>query len=321
MDIVRLFANTIIPVRFLQEELIWETPKGTKIYTAKNSNKQSEPKSLFLKTRDAAHPETDGILREFQNLQLLQSSLRKNELRNSIPQPLGFESNINCAAMNQLDGICVQKEVYFRLITGLYRRKLFSIAKSIGKWIGQFQLATKHASRIDISSELEIALSQLPSCPGLSSDARKVFKVALQTAIDSSVPLDTVFCHGDLGLRNIMLSEGNKIRVVDWENMAVGHPVVDPVFLISNIQLSARYLARLELSVDVSLAILNAWYKYARDLRISDDIIVGLAIAGVLTQLCRMAEKDDIIFRKRVLSYVVRVGLRVLRREWMCPCL
>jgi len=321
MDRVRLFADTIIPARFLQKELIWETPKGTKIYTAENSNKQCGPKSLVLKMRDKNHPEKNGILREYQNLQLLQSSLGKYELRDSVPQPLNFNSDTNCFAMTALEGRSVQKEVYFRLITGVSGKRLLPIAEAIGEWIGRFQCTTKQTSQVNVSSELHTGLSELGVCPGLSDNARKVFESAIRDGIDCSGSTNAVFCHGDFALRNILMTEENRINVIDWEHMRTGHPLIDPVFMVSNILLSARYLAKLETAVKTTQTLLQSWHKCVRDFQISQDMIVGLVAAGLIRQMLKIWKERNIIFRKRVFSYLVAVGLRMLRREWMCACI
>jgi len=315
MDRVRLFADTIIPARFLQEELIWETPKGTKIYTAKNGNKQCDPKTLFLKMRDANHPEKNGILREYQSLQLLQSSLGKNELRNTVPQPLDFDSEINCFAMTGLDGISVQKGVYFRLITGLNVNRLLPMAGAIGEWIGRFQCATKRTSRVNISSELHTVLSKLALCPGLSDNATKMFESAIKDAIDRSSSTNAVFCHGDFALRNVLFTEDGRVAVLDWEHMYIGHPLADPVWLVSNILLSTRYLARLGTIMPIVREFLGSWRNRTKDIGVPVETVVGLFVAGLVNRMFQLRTKTDIILKKRVLAHFSRLGLCLLQ-EW-----
>lgn len=318
---LRCFARTIIPVVLRDEELILKKPGSTRhkstVYVVRSRNNRCGLLPFVLKMRDLEHPEMSGILDEFQNLRILQDSLRGNGLQNSIPYPLKYDSQINCSATTELDGSSVQREVYLRLITGINRRRLFFLYSAITAWIGQFQCATKLSSYVDVSNELNEALSQLVICPGLPSGARQVFEVALQTALDCSTQISAVFCHGDFALRNILITEENRIRVIDWEYMTVGHPVTDPIFLISNIQLAARYLGRLELVIEVSEAILHTWYKYARAFGISHDVIGGLAIAGMLERMLKIARMMNVVSRKRVFSYFIAVGLRILKREWM----
>jgi hypothetical protein len=151
--------------------------------------------------------DASGLMREAKNLQAVGRALSDD----SVPSVLAFDTGPPHALLLET-GLAGAP-----LSPAALRRNRHKAAEAVAAWLERLALATASTPVGDAWRE-RLVRDPLRSVAATTPSLRRLVKLTLERSaqlVDPGLPL--VFEHGDLRHPNLLLGEGGRLRVLDWE--------------------------------------------------------------------------------------------------------
>jgi hypothetical protein len=192
---------------------------------------ESRERSVGVIVKQSTDPIEDpkveaAVLREFEALQTVRKCL-PSQLQDTVPRPLMVFKDSGALVLEAVSGASLKvvlKRDANKIIGPLRSMRMATLGQVIGQWLKQLHEATRKEAQPHSSAEFLAVLDyRLERCRaiGLNGDEIDETKRLLSSASHAieGFPTPAAARQGDFIPQNILI-DGNRVRVVDFENFA-----------------------------------------------------------------------------------------------------